>query len=392
MRINPPHLFSFSRFGLGIVFVFFILTLAFRGTLPFGDEPDFTVRALELVKSDFPAWTPYYWISGVLQQLNVNSNCVIVASPTEVTARIDAASCDEEVGQVLARVFVILFLVTPVLLLVAFRGFGFAVLCATVKGPPNELNRRIDSLGLSLLLPSMIYYLGLLSHEQFTLMISLFIFFFWGNWLIITVLLGLIGFLDLGNAVVVAVFVFLNVIIPWAAVRLGIKSVGVLITVFLSYTYLNGLDGLAFIGYLPILEFKVNAIWTKLITSDFFDKYPLILRPVIAFMTGVFMTPSGIKILPLYLLYGTAILVMVNRLRQLKFQGDENSVPVLLSVLTTIFFFSFLLPNYANAKYYIFLAPFILYSALSVFSRQRIFTTLVISALMVPVGMILFKI
>jgi hypothetical protein len=392
MRIDARCLFGFSRFGFRIGFAFFILALAFRATLPFGDEPDFTVQALYLVENEFDSWTPYYWMHGSLQQLNIYSNCAIVASPTEVTAQIDVASCGEGVGQVLGRTLFMVFITSPIWLVIMWRNLGLVLLSASVRCAPEKINRRIDALGLSLLLPGMIYYLGLLSHEQLTLLISLFVFFFWGNWLIIAGLLGLIGSLDLGNAVVVAAFLAIYIVITWALSIFGIKLASIMLGGFLTYVYMSGLESLNFIGYLPLLESKVNAILQEALDADFIDKYPLILRPIITFMTGVFMMPSGVKIFPLYLIYGAALLVMMNRLRLRKLHDIGSDLPVLLSVIATIMLFSFLLPNYTNAKYYMFLAPFILHSALTVFSRKWIFITLVGSAWMVPVGLILFRI
>ena len=169
--MSATKLNCFSLFGLSVALAFCILALAYRVTLPFGDEPDFTVRALELVEVEFPAWTPYYWLSGWLQHLNVFSSCIVIASPTEVLAQIDGASCGEGMSQVLGRTLLMVLLASPVLLVVAWRGVGLAVLRATVKGQSAELNQRIDALGLSLLVPGMIFYLGLLSHEQLTLLI-----------------------------------------------------------------------------------------------------------------------------------------------------------------------------------------------------------------------------
>jgi hypothetical protein len=392
MRIGAPYLYSFSRFGVRIVFAFCMLALAFRATLPFGDEPDFTVRAVELIENDFPAWTPYYWLSSRLQHLNVINNCAIVASPTGVMAHIDAVSCEEGVGQVLGRTLFMILLVSPVLLLVAWRGLGLRILTATVKGALDDLNRRIDALGLSLLLPGMVYYLGLLSHEQLTLLLSLFIFFFWGNWLIVVGLLGLIASLDLGNAVIVAAFLTINIGITWAIAILGIKRTSVLLGGFLVYVYFNGVDGLKYISYFPPLESKVKAILEDFSDTDYFDKYTLILRPVITFMTGIFMTPSGVKIFPLFVIYGIALLLMLNRLTFNDKHGKSPYIPALLSAVFTIMFFSFLLPNYANAKYYIFVTPFILHSALTVFTRRSIFVALFGTALTVPLGLLLFRI
>lgn len=389
MRINAPDLYSFSLFGLRIVLAFCVLVLAFRGTLPFGDEPDFEVRAVELVENEFPAWTPYHWLSGSLQRLDVRSNCVVMATPTAITARIYGDRCSEETGQILGRSLLMILLVSPVLIVVAWRGLARAVLIATVKEKPSSLNQRIDALGLSLLMPGMIFYLGLLSHEQLTLLISLFVFFFWGSWLIVASLLALIWSLDMGNAVVVATFAIIYMVTTKLANRLGFKWATLMVGLLLLSAYVSGVEGLTYLQHVPLLEPKVTAILHKAVNADFHDKYPVILRPLVTLLTGIFMTPSGVKILPLYAVYGVGLIAMVTRLR-LRL-GTEPDLILLLSVLTTIMLFTFLMPDYANAKYYIFLAPFVVQAALTVFSRAWVFGVLVSTAWMVPFGLMIFR-
>lgn len=391
MRIVANDMFSFSRFGLSIAFAFCMLALGFRATLPFGDEPDFAVRSVELVENEFSAWTPYYWLSDELKYLKIDASCKIVASPTNVMARIEGSSCGEGAVQVLWRTLLMIFIASPVLLLVALRGFGLGLLSLTVCGPRDDLNRRIDAIGLSLLIPGMIFYLGLLSHEQLTLLISLFIFFFWGNWYIVAGLLALIGSLDLGNSIVIATFILMHTLIVCALASLGAKLTYVILGCMLTYFYSVGYESLTHIRNLQLLDSKIDDIINQAQYADFRDKYPLILRPIIIFMTGVFMTPSGIKIIPLYIFYGITLLIFLNRLRHLSQQKNKLAQPFLLSISSTILSFSFILPNYTNAKYYIFMVPFILYLALKVFSRQSIFFYFGGTALMVPFGLMLFR-
>ena len=203
-------------------------------------------------------------------------------------------------------------------------------------------------------------------------------------------LLALIGSLDLGNAVIVVAFLVIHAVISGAVAMLGLKWATVMVGGVLASVYVSGVEGLTYIHYLFLLESKADAILQKSLGADFFDKYPLILRPVITFMTGIFMTPSGVKVFPLYVVYGVGLLVMINRLR--KSHGAGPLLSAMLSVITTIMFFTFMLPDYANAKYYIFLAPFILYSALTVFSRKWVFATMVSMAWMVPLGMLAFRV
>jgi hypothetical protein len=394
------RLLHFSRLGIVVVATFILLLLSFRLTLPFGDEPDFTVRAAELTEIEWPAWTLYSWVPGLLKSLKTTSECVIGASPMSLVAHIDHASCSENLVQVLLRCILTLLVLFPLLLLIVWRGLGMLILKKTIDSSAMELRARLDAVALSLLIPGMIYYLSLLSHEQFTLVISLFIFLFWSNWTVVLILLSLVAFIDMGNAVVIACFIVVQYISRISINRLGLKFtliIGIFILLLINFIE-NELISLA--GMISLLEDRSNAISVAATTiyEDLRDKFPIVLRPVITFMTFFFSTPSGIKVVPIYFIACLFIFIAILRLRVL-YSVSKNSnkdidaywLGLVVSGIYTIILLIFILPGYANGKYYVFLLPFMTKLVMEIFSTWTIYRFLACISLLVPISLILFR-
>jgi len=386
--ISAPR---FSRYGLYCVLSFFIWTVLLRVVLPFGDEPDFGVRAIELVEGYHPFWVPYHWLGELLNELQVESHCEVHASQTTIFGYIESTYCKQGFEQIFYRVVITLACCAPLFFVVVHRRALHKVLQVfRLRLKANELNERLDALGISLLIPGMIYYLGLLSHEQFTLVISLFISVVWGNWILVLGLATFTSVLDLGNGAVIfgflAIYFFVSLI--WKS--FGLKGLVIFIigggvsAIIVSHEFMKHVQ------VLPLLMERAEAIYVKSLTADFLEKYPIVLRPVITFITGVFMTPTGIKAAPVQLMFAVAIAVGLVRLRKrlqqkMKLVATESNQSQQLTgdisgarlmpfaaALTTIIFFTFMLPDYANAKYYMFLAPFLVLPFMLVFGRRSL--------------------
>lgn len=393
------RLFQFSKFGLIVAVTYVLLLISFRLTLPFGDEPDFTVRAFELTKREWPIWTLYSWVPGLLGSLETTSACKIEAGVFTLVAYIDHTSCSQDTGQLLLRSVLTLLVVYPLMMFIAWRRLGIEILRRFVNEQPKELNARLDALSLSLLVPGMIYYLSLLSHEQLTLVISLFIFPFWGNLVVVFTLVAMVASLDAGNAAVVAGFIVIHQILSRLIKRVGAKFTIIIALVSLALINLLPNELMAYIGYISILEDRVEAI-SSLDGSleNIREKYPVILRSFIAFMTFFLGTPAGVKVIPVYILAFVAVAIGGLRIRhQYKMavvyigQYDSTRLVLAASALYTIFFFTFLLPGYANGKYYIFLMPFFVYLFLEIFSKWSIYCLLACSSALVPLALILYR-
>jgi hypothetical protein len=244
----------------------------------------------------------------------------------------------------------------------------------------------------------MIYYLGLLSHEQFTLVISLLVSVCWGNWWLVLGLAGYMFSLDLGNGVIVFAFLAVYLVIAMVWRLAGFRGVFAFLLALGALAYFGGYELLNYVQIVPLLADKATAIFEKSLTAEFLDKYPIILRPVITYITGVFMTPAGIKAVPVHLMFAISIGIGLWRLRvqfnhhrftarpaistlveassggvyERGVQSARRQLPM-IAALTTIVSFSLLMPDYANAKYYMFLAPFFARPMVDVFGRQSRF-------------------
>jgi len=367
------------------VLAFLFWTVLLRIVLPFGDEPDFTVRAVELIEEEHPLWTPYHWMSGLLNEINVQSNCQPDASPVAIFGRIDSVTCTQPIAQIVFRVVLTVICTAPLLWIVVFRNAAHNMLrLLGLRLKITELNERLDALGTSLLIPGMIYYLGLLSHEQFSLVISLLISVVWGNWFLVLLLAIYTLALDLGNGTIIFAFLAIYIIGLLFYRSMGLKGLSLLLIGVPALFLVGSYDLLGYVQALTILSGKAEAIYLKSLTADFLEKYPVFLRPVITYITATFMTPSGIKAAPVQLMFAVVGIIGINRLRK-SFRKKINLVSAgkeprlvdlgtmqllaMIAALTTVVGFGLMLPDYANAKYYMFLVPFVLLPFMSVFDR-----------------------
>ena len=290
-----------SSFGLVSSLFFIIFSFLGRVLFPFGDEPDFTVRAPRVIFGEHPWWSPYSIFHDLLANLEVVSTCSIEASATSMWMSI-GTNCTENIEQIIVRFILTILVAFPLLYAITMRkSFVTMMYFLNFKLSAKEWNYRLDALSLSILIPSMIYYFGIFAEEQFTLVLSLFIFLFWGSWILTTFIFSLVMYIDLGNSIVLLTFILFGLFFTFISKKINIK---VSITLMLSIVFIAFILGFSFLTYLEnisLLASKAEAMYNK--GLGFENKYPVILRPVVTYMTGVFMTPSGVKMIFLYLVY-----------------------------------------------------------------------------------------
>jgi len=366
--------------------------LFFRLLLPVGDEPDWHVRVFELQNFIYPVYSPFFYLRDLIDAIEIDYNsCQLVSSPTSLWSYIPT-NCSSSFNDSVYRLLITIFLVFPIIWLLIFRKLTFFLLKQFhSRITKEEVGYRLDSLLVFLLMPGSLYYLGLLSIEAFFVVISLFVFLFWNSIGITLALFIILFFVDVGNFLVV--FLFYSVMLMSGVVydNFGKK----IFFVFLFFFVLTGLTLGSVI--LPIIyTFFDGAIAAKaslmedaLIDGYYHDKYPIILRPVISFMTIGFMTPSGVKSLFLYIVLAVIfvklffdVLKSNNKIFHLYF-----FVPI-----STVFFFVLFLPIYANGKYYIFLIPFFAYVAIILYGRLAVFFVASLMSFIVAFNLLLYRI
>ena len=381
---------NISKFGILSSLLFIIFSFLGRFLYPFGDEPDFIIRAPRVLNGEHPLWSPYYIFHDFLQNITTVSTCKIESSRTSLWAVIDSFTCTESLEQILIRFFLTILIVSPLLYAITFRkSFIKLMKIFFLKRSNIEWNNKLDALSLTLIFPSITYYLGVFAEEQFTLLLSLMIFLFWDSVIIVLGLLSMIMYIDLGNSIVVLTFIIFAVFFQFLQKKISLKfsiftMIGtVLIALILGYTLLTYLVHISFIAN------KAEAMYNKALGFD--NKYPILLRPIITFISGIFMTPSGIKIIPIYILYGFMFLVSLKKIYSRHNVLEKNNIILFYVSFTTILFFVFLFPDYSFAKYYVFMIPFIFSPLLSIYTKKNILITISLTQLIVFIQLLLFR-
>ncbi|WP_198360692.1 hypothetical protein [Thalassotalea crassostreae] len=357
-----------------------------RFSFPFGDEPDYNYRAYQIIQDSHPIISPYHWLEGMLSNLDINSNCQINSTPTSLNVSIDAESCQQPFYQALIRIFIALFFTIPILML-----------CVTKHKSDNpQFNFRQISILLSLCFPGFIYYLGVLADEQLVLFLSILIVLYFKNIYVVIALLMAIFAIDAGSFIVVLFFYCLTIVYQWLYSIKGFSWLLTVATIQIIVFYVLGTEILKNIPYIPIIAEKAEAMFYALESKDLVDKYPVILRPIITYMSFIFFTPAYVKSPILYAAIGCLIFYSIFKLAK-NFKSIEIShvndfiVPSIagfVSILCIVFVF----PSYVNAKYYVFMLPFFIAAALPVLSYKKIFYTFICINLMLHVNLIYFKI
>lgn len=366
-----------SLLGLSIVFLFFILSFLGRVFFPVGDEPDISVRTVQLLNAS--QWLiPYRLQESLLFSVVWDDACSLVATPYSFWSKINSVECMDSLSNIFNRVVIVFSLLTPLFVLIVFR---------------VKRSLRLDVISLSLVFPGMIYYLGLFSHEQLTLVFSLCIFVFWKFRFVVLLFLFFIGLVDVGNLLVVSFFVFSSWCYLYMSKKYRIKTVVLVMFLPVLIAFFYGNKVLDFLSGLSFMSSRVQAIINSLAIGDFREKYPLVFRPVLTYMNFVFMTPSFVKVPLAYVFVGAMFLwggVKVFAFSSLKLNDDAKVL--FANALVTILFFVFMLPSYGNAKYYIFLLPFIMMPFVVDFGRNKVFIFILFSNALVFYNLFLYYI
>ena len=365
---------NISKFGLICSIFFIVFTIIARFILPFGDEPDFDFRWNDLIYNEYTVFSPYNYFHDTLNSFNYTNICAINASPTSLWASIDYTNCRESLYQILARIVITLIIYTPILFLICFRNFSYTVgnSLSLKKISRQAFDNRLDAISLAMIFPSFIYLSGILAQEQLLLALALFLVAFLESWPIVFFILFVIASIDAGNATVYATFIGIFYWFRFIQKKWGNRYIVVTALLLVASAFIIGATILDKLPNLSLLDDRIEAMKYKS-ENLFVDRYPKFFRPVITFISGVFMSSSGLKVIPIYLMIVAALLVGYIRLRSAKTHNlFETNRLYLLSAITTILFFIFLFPDYSYAKYYIFLLPLIFSPFLMVFDKSNI--------------------
>lgn len=365
------------------------LYLMSRLLIPYGDEPDWSIRSLELIAMSESVWAPYYHVSSWIHGITVEpSGCLIEASATTIRGHF-SSGCFSHVSDNFIRLFITFFVVSPIIVLIFFKQ---TLLNSGIFGASNDVKTslRFDALFLSLFFPGVVYYLGVFSPEQLSLVICLLLIIFYDKLILAFALFLLASLVDFGNALVFLLFYLYFRGSLGIVRRLGLRAFLIssifliLLALIAGYVVLSVFESYGpYLGTIlaPVLG-KASAIFESLEQGGYAEKYPVFFRPLITYMSIIFLLPSGFKAVSA-ILFTTAciltfgLLFFVNR----TYKSKTVSPEVYLFLLCPVFFvcmMTFLIPNYAFAKYYIFTMPFVLYGFLNFVSFNRCFIVILL--------------
>jgi len=388
------------------LFLFLFLFIG-RFLYPLGDEPDFFLKSSKVIKNVDHYNDPlnrytdvYLYVRFLLDGLSESVACNIKSSPTSFFARIDYKTCADSLYNNLTRFLLsscyLLLIIMPVFLdksYILLKKIGLN--CSF-----HEWNLRRNILSLSLIFPSIIYYLGILSNEQVTLMLALLLFLFRGTTHLSAVLIFMILLIDTGSGLMILIYyIFITIILyfyRYFYYWLYFFLLSFLIVLFFREDLFNFI--FYYVPYIGNVFYSSNE-WMK--ADGIIEKYPIILRPVITYLSFIFLTPAKIKIIPLYIIFSFFLLLFFFKTFKKIFAKNKitsknkfyfQNILIFISSIYFIISTVVLLPSYALAKYYIFITPFFLYGIISIYKLDKVHKFFLFSNILVFLNLLIYYI
>ena len=293
-----------------------------------------------------------------------------------------------------------LTLMTPLFFIMLFRRFAYKLFFSFNKESYVDWNRKIDTLSLTIIFPGMIYNLGFISIEVLFVVVSFFAFLFWSRLILLSITLYLLYLIDDGNFIVIFLFVIGLKLFEKLYKLLGIRLYKYFLILFTLFSYFYGQILINIVSELLNFE-KLTHIVFQINDGGYFTNIPLYLRPVIIFFSSIIFTPHGAKSIFLYILivilliYALFIAYSKRKsfvgINQISFHElNESQWARFYTVISLLSSFVFYIPTHANAKYYLFLFPFLIYFFLQYFGRQKIMFFFSIGSLVMLTNFLLY--
>lgn len=324
-----------------LIIMHLILVLVYKIILPFGDEPDFQEQILRIQNKNLISYV-YQLFNINLEYIN-NLNCELndnkyklIFSNINTCIKYNAHLL---LDRLLPQMAIEAILIIPLLLY-------------SVK----YSNQLSDKILLTLLWPSVVYFLGNISNEQLVLVLLFLQILLIKNIYIFLVIAALLFYLDQGQAIVMAYFYINYFIINLIFIN---KNYKIIIMSYVSIVFVLTIifkeNNQIIIKYLNYR--KLNDIFNVINYGGFYDNYYYHERLIVFFSSAILNTPSGVKsiismitFLLFTLYYYTNKRILINKIY------IKNILPVILTVMSIIY----IIPTHSYAKYYVFMIPFIL--------------------------------
>jgi hypothetical protein len=388
--------FRLSKIGLYSVALFIVCSFIFKILLPFGDEPDFSAKANGIKFGESISFFALF-PGDAAAALNLNTNCSIDSTPFSLTSAISGLECNENIGQAVLRLIVTFITFSPILFAVVFRNFLIDQFYCRVPSQQRMMaNTRIDGLTVAIPFSGFIYYAGLLSNEQITLMLSSLALVFIDRKMFVFALMSVAAIVDFGNAVVASTFFLIYFGIRSVYTYFGRRIAYIFLLISISFV---SVAGVSILEYVPLdlgrFSEKASAmLWvlTEGSQADRVDKYPIIFRPILTFLSFVLYTPNYIKASLAYIYFFSFLAYcstkrVIHEYRKVSMDLDC----LFLSFVFTILFYTLAFPTYANGKYYIFMLPIIFILVTARLGRKHALIASTTTTLLTILSLALFR-
>ena len=391
-----------NRFILSKFIIIIFSLLIGRFLFPIGDEPDYFLRAIKVIKNiDYYNLTInkntdiYQFFRFLFSTLSENSyySCNLQSSPTDFFAKIDYTTCTDTIKNILIRFLLTIFFFLIIVAPLYFNKTYFTLKYYGLRCSLSQWNLRKEILLLSILFPSLIYHLGFLSAEAVTLLLSLLIFLFRGSHHFVMIILFLIFLIDYSDALIVfGYYIFISTVIRYY------KFFYYWIFFFLISSLFILIFRETIILFLSEFFFKFNYIFLEQNFYNTADKYNLILRPIITYLGFIFLTANKIKVIPLYILFSFFLakffFSIIKKIHYEKeFEKKKKFIKNFLIFVSSFFLIInivFIFPSHSFVKYYIFIFPFFLLSIVDVYKLKNVFIFAIISNIVVFLNLLIY--
>ena len=390
---------SLKIFLFFVIFSFLYLTL-----IPFGDEPDFWIRARDYVKNydNYKEWwspflnlKPLKFLDFFTSKLNYISNCHVGHNPLEVFTYVDPNKCTQSDKQIFFRLFINSSIILVLLLFLnLIRKFSVI----------SEY--KLEIFLISILFPSYIYYQNLMSNEQLVYLSSFILFLTWEKRIISLLIIFFIALIDFGSSLFI-IFLYLSynflLIINNFKKEISLKIFVICISVIffayiISYNFLKIFLDYNLLYFSPSIERFVSDIYNHHFHNGFVEKYPTLFRPIMTYFSFIFFTPGYLKSYLLIILSLFFFLDLGYKIFKLRNTCSERDLLIInekvfdiFIILSCMLFFIFLLPAYSNFKYYILLIPFVISLMNIIYSKIKILLILFSANIFIFTNLMLYR-
>ncbi|CAK2713658.1 putative DUF2029 domain-containing protein [Vibrio crassostreae] len=347
---------SDAIFSVIVYVIYLCITFTYQLLIPFGDEPDFGYRLYHLLQFDEqPFFSPYPYVMDLIKLLDLNVNCRYNSSPLGFLSSLEYKSCSQSYYQAFIRTLISGLIILPIFFIYAFRSSISVFFLRKSDSLVTSFYDKTAGLLYSSVFVSFVYYFNVLGIEQFLLLLTVLLVVFIDAPVIVIVFLSMILAIDFGDGLIVSTFVLYYYFSKFVKLSTLKKSA----VIILLFCFFIGPSILTVISGVGISSQKVELMSYAYQGADSVaDKYPVILRPVITFMTFILYTPHMLKSIAAYIISFYFIFIFGKRIRRKEIFESDKKLIIVSSV--TILSFVFMFPGYANAKYYIFLLPMFL--------------------------------